>query len=315
MNSRVGIVAAVVVAVVVAAVVVVRQAGGRDDVPTAGATLAARTTPTPSVISSPTPSPTPSPTASSPTRTAAVDSTKAMLAAKLRIVAQNPLYRVGRLPASHCKEPAIRPTSVANVRKYYAAYILCLDKVWKPVVEKAGFTFQSPRLDIFTGKTRTACDVQDSAAYCGNGVISMNATFDIDNYRKYNKLWARTTMAHLVAHEYGHHIQHLAGISDASATRTAYANGADGPLLESRRIELQASCLSGAYLGADRSFFPVSGSWRQRWLWTISHRGDEWGTQRDHGSAKNHSRWTRRGFDAGSPAACNTFTASAASLA
>jgi len=115
-----------------------------------------------------------------------VDSTKAMLAAKLRIVAQNPLYRVGRLPASRCKEPAIRPTSVANVRKYYAAYILCLDKVWKPVVEKAGFTFESPRLDIFTGKTRTACDVQDSAAYCGNGVISMNATFDIDNYRKYN---------------------------------------------------------------------------------------------------------------------------------
>ncbi|MET9272621.1 neutral zinc metallopeptidase [Kribbella sp. NPDC003557] len=312
MNARVGLVAAVVV-VAAAAVVVVRQAGGSDDLPSAGGTLAALT---PSPSPTPTAAPTPTPTASSPTRTTpTVDSTKVMLAAKQRIVAQNPLYRVGRLPASRCKEPSIRPTSVANVRKYYADYILCLDKVWKPVIEKAGFTFRSPRLDIFTGKTRTACDVQDSAAYCGNGVISMNATFDIDNYRKYNKLWARTTMAHLVAHEYGHHIQHLAGISDASATRSAYLNGVDAPLLESRRIELQASCLSGAYLGADKTFFPVSGSWRERWLWTISHRGDEWGTQRDHGSAKSHSRWTRRGFDAGSPSACNTFTASTVSVA
>lgn len=237
-----------------------------------------------------------------------------LLAEKQRIVAQNPLYRVGRLPASRCKEPSARPTSVANVRKYYAEYIACLDKVWKPVIEKAGFTFVPPRLDVFTGNTRTLCNVQDSAAYCDGGTISMNATFDIENYRKYNKLWTRTTMAHLVAHEYGHHIQRLTGISDASATRSSYLNGVDAPLQESRRIELQASCLSGVYLGSDRSYFPVSGSWRQRWLWTISHRGDEWGTQRDHGSSKSHSRWTRRGFDTSSPAACNTFTASATSV-
>lgn len=300
MNARV--VAAVVVVLAAAGAVVVRQTG---DEPTT--TLTER-----SPATSATPSP--SPTVTSPTRTPTVNLVGRLLAEKQRIVAQNPLYRVGRLPASRCKEPSVRPTSVANVRKYYSEYIACLDKVWKPVIEKAGFTFVPPRLDVFTGKTRTLCNVQDSAAYCDGGTISMNATFDIDNYRKYNKLWTRTTMAHLVAHEYGHHIQRLTGISEASATRSSYLNGVDAPLQESRRIELQASCLSGVYLGADRSYFPVSGSWRQRWLWTISHRGDEWGAQRDHGSSKSHSRWTRRGFDTGSPAACNTFTASAASV-
>jgi uncharacterized protein len=311
-NARAGLVTAVVVVLAAVGIVVVRQAGGSDDLPSAGGTLAVVT---PSPTPTPAPTPTPEPSTPSPARTTpTVDSVAQILAAKQRIVAQNPLYRVGRLPASRCKEPSVRPTSIANVRRYYTEYIRCLDKVWKPVVEKAGFSFYPPRLDVFTGKTRTLCDVQDSAAYCGTGTISMNATFDIDNYRKYNKLWARTTMAHLVAHEYGHHIQSLIGISNASATRTTYLNGADATLLESRRIELQASCLSGVYLGADRSYFPVAGSWRQRWLWTISHRGDEWGTQRDHGSSKSHSRWTRRGFDAGTPSACNTFTASAASV-
>jgi predicted metalloprotease len=310
-NARAGVVAAVVVVLAIAGFVVAKQSGGAQEQLTTHRT-AATPTPTPTVAQEPTPSPTQS--TPPPSRTPTVDPTKTLLAEQLQIVAHNPLYKVGRLPASRCKEPSVRPTSIANVRKYYTQYIACLDKVWKPVIEKAGFTFRSPHLDVFTGKTRTLCNVQDSAAYCNGSTISMNATFDIDNYRKYNKLWARTTMAHLVAHEYGHHIQRLIGISDASATRSTYLTGVDGALQESRRVELQASCFSGAYLGADKSYFPVSGSWRQRWLWTISHRGDEWGTRRDHGSSKSHSAWTRRGFDAGSPAACNTFTASAASV-
>ena len=214
----------------------------------------------------------------------------------------------------HCKEPAIRPTTLANVRKYYAAFVKCLDKAWAPIVRKAGFTFTPPRLEVFTGRSRPSCGVTDSAAYCGGGVISMSADYDLKNYRTDDKLWARTTMAHLIAHEYGHHIQRLTGITAASAARSLTMS-ADAGLAESRRIELQASCFSGVYLGADRRYFPVSGSWLQRWVWTIRHRGDEWNLTRSHGKSSTHSRWTRRGFDAASPSACNTFTASAASIA
>ena len=261
---------------------------------------------------------TPAPTAplqkSTPSSTPTASTTAQTLAAQNRVVMQNPLYRVGRLPASHCKEPAVRPTSVANVPKYYTEFVRCLDKVWAPVVQKAGFKFWSPRVEVYTGKTRPACTITDSAAYCA-GVISMSADFDLVNYRKYNKVWTRTTMAHLVAHEYGHHIQLLTGIMTASDWRANHLNGIDANLQESRRLELQASCLSGVYLGADRRYFPVTGNWQERWVWTIRHRGDEWGKVRDHGNSSSHSRWTRRGFDAAAPSACNTYTASPASVA
>ncbi|MGW7679863.1 neutral zinc metallopeptidase [Kribbella sp. NPDC054772] len=316
MIRRVGVVGALVVVLAAAGVVVVRAVGSGSDRPVAQ-TTPGTTSPTPTAQPS-TPSSTPTvstppvstPTASTPT----VNATTAALAAQNRILLRNPLYGVGRLPASHCKEPTVRPTSVANVRKYYAEFVRCLDKAWAPVVRKAGFTFRSPRVEVFTGPSRTLCSVTDSAAYCG-GVISMSADFDLKNYRQYDKLWTRTTMAHLVAHEYAHHIQALTGISAAAAERATYLNGVEANLQDRRRLELQASCLSGVYLGADRRYFPVSGSWKEKWVWTIRHRGDEWGTVRDHGDSSSHSKWTRRGFDAGAPSACNTYTASAASVA
>lgn len=227
---------------------------------------------------------------------------------------RNALYSVGKLPASRCKEPASRPTTLANVRKYYTDYLTCLNKAWAPVVRKAGFTFWAPRLEVFTGPARPGCSVSDSAAYCNTGVISMSADYDLKNYRNDDKVWARTTMAHLIAHEYGHHIQRLVGIAAASDARAANMT-TDAALTESRRIELQASCFSGVYLGADRRYFPVSGNWMTQWSWTIRNRGDEWNPTRSHGKAVNHSHWTRRGFDAAAPSACNTFTASAASIA
>jgi predicted metalloprotease len=231
------------------------------------------------------------------------------------VVTQNPLYRVGQLPASHCKEPSARPTSVAKIKAYYTEYVRCLDRAWAPVIRKAGFTFWSPRLEVVShGQARTQCDLTDSAAYC-NGVISMKADFDLTNQRRYDRLWTRTTMAFLVAHEYGHHIQRLTGIMDASTTRTNYSNGVAAELTESRRLELQASCLSGVYLGADRRFFPASGSWLTKWYWTVANRGDEWNPERSHGNKRNHSRWSRQGFASGNPASCNTFSAAPARVA
>ena len=58
--------------------------------------------------------------------------------------------------------------------------------------------------------------------------------YDLKNYRNDDKLWARTTMAHLIAHEYGHHIQRLTGITAASAARSLTMS-ADAGLAESRR--------------------------------------------------------------------------------
>jgi len=106
----------------------------------------------------------------------------------------------------------------------------------------------------------------------------------------------------------------MTGILKASLTREDYINGIDAHLAESRRRELQASCFSGVYLGADQQFFPVGGSWLQKWNFTVRNIGDEWNPQRDHGNKTNHDRWSQAGFASGDPASCNTFTAESAGV-
>jgi len=237
------------------------------------------------------------------------------MAAENRVVLQNPLYKVGRIPASRCKEPTTRPTSVVKVKAYYTEFVSCLNKAWAPVIRKAGFEFQAPKLQVSSGPLadKAFCDIRSSAVYC-NGTIYMHADFDLKNQRIHDPLWTRTTMAFLIAHEYGHHVQAMTGILGASATREDYINGVDEHLAESRRRELQASCLSGVYLGADKQFFPASGSWLQKWKYTVRNRGDEWNPQRDHGNKTNHGRWSQAGFDTADPASCNTFTAKPATV-
>jgi uncharacterized protein len=229
----------------------------------------------------------------------------------LQIVARNKLYTTGVLPASKCREPSPRPTSRAAVRAYYAQFLPCLDKVWRPTVLEAGMPFRSPRLVVYAGRSvPSPCGPMTGAHYCGsNETIYMNATEDIDNYRKASKVWTRTDMAFTIAHEYGHHVQRLTGILEASWDRQNALSNRDAALEENRRRELQASCLSAVYLGANKKYFPVSGTWYRWWRWKVYNHGDQWNPQRDHGDKKNHGWWSMRGFNTGNPYLCNTFLA------
>ncbi|NEA31769.1 neutral zinc metallopeptidase [Streptomyces sp. SID13031] len=237
------------------------------------------------------------------------------MATENRTVLQSRLYKVGPIPASRCKEPTARATSLAKVKQYYSQTLDCLNKAWEPVILKAGFPFRAPKLVVYAGRSaNTYCDLTSTAVYC-DGTIYMSADYDLKNQKTYDPLWTRTTMAFLIAHEYGHHVQAMVGILQASHTREGILSNSALALQESRRRELQASCLSGVYLGGDKKFFPARGSWLLKWKWTVRNRGDEWNPQRTHGSKTNHSRWSRAGFDAADPAACNTFAAKPAVVA
>ena len=142
----------------------------------------------------------------------------------------------------------------------------------------------------------------------------MDANVDLSAYRNSNKLWTRARMTFLIAHEYGHYVQELTGVLQASHTRGRATGREDARLLESRRRELQATCLSAVYLGADRAHFPARGPWMTKWYWLISHRGDAWNPKRTHGSPANNNYWARRGLS-GNPASCTTYTATSAQVA
>jgi predicted metalloprotease len=116
-----------------------------------------------------------------------------------------------------------------------------------------------------------------------------------------------------LAHEYGHHLQAAVGI--LSMYNLPYLDAAKAVQLEGeRRLELQASCLGAAFLGANKRAFGLTGEGFEDWEYLVKHYGDDNGSSkpiRDHGSRKSHGYWSLRAFDSASPASCNTFTAPA----
>lgn len=225
-------------------------------------------------------------------------------------LARNPIYRVGRLPASRCREPEQEPTTLANARAFYTELLDCLNKAWAPAIRKAGFTFTPPKLVVVKGQSPSSpCNVTDSTAYyCDNNTIYIDASYDLTDWAKYgdNKVLALMTM--ILGHEYGHHVQMLTGILKGVAQWDLHLNGVDLALQESRRLELQADCFSGVYLGADQDWFPVSGDYLNDWQAVVRSSIDP---KRDHGNNENAGNWSIAGYDAADPKACNTFTAAA----
>ncbi|MEU0096257.1 neutral zinc metallopeptidase [Kribbella sp. NPDC006257] len=270
-------------------------------------------TDTPSVVQSESPSATPSETPSetpSPTPTAK-PTKKPRQPTPYELVAKNKLYAVGALQASRCPEPPYRPTNFAAVKAYYNRMLPCLNRTWWLAMKKAGLPFRAPHVIVYANTVKTPCGVERGTRgfYCGaNEAIYMPFNVDYNNY-KVNPMYTRAWMLNTFAHEYGHHVQQLTGIFGASFARQATMADPNMRLLESRKRELQASCLGSAYLGADAQFIPLKGELLASWKFAVANAGDEFSKPkvRDHGAKVNHNFWSTRGIGFRDPRFCNTF--------
>ncbi|GAA1144036.1 hypothetical protein GCM10009630_48100 [Kribbella jejuensis] len=232
---------------------------------------------------------------------------------------KNSLYRAGVMRSVRCRESSARPSTVAGAKANYRNLVGCLNRAWAPMVAKAGGRFRAPNVLVFSGSVSSPCGTHydsNPPFFCGtNDTIYMNLTEDMGNYNRYpqsyQKIWARMWMLHQFAHEYGHHVQNNMGILQAYARiryeRPNYAM----ELQDSRRLELQASCFSDIFIGANRNSYPVTGQAQYQWRWLIGHVTD---LNNDHGDANNHQYWALRGYNARDPRVCNTWAASAAKV-
>jgi uncharacterized protein len=214
------------------------------------------------------------------------------------------------MPGTGCKENRARPSNTAGANANYAHLKVCLARAWAAQVRRSGATFRQPTVVSFTGTVQSPCGgtMSDTGPpfYCSaNETIYMNLREDIGNYTRYEKVWARMWMLHQFAHEYGHHIQHLTGILAANHDMRYDAPTRSAMLEMSRRLELQASCFSDVFIGANRRTYPITGQSLNRWRWLIGNVTDN---GNDHGDAPNHKYWATRGFNSRNPGACNTFT-------
>ncbi len=238
-------------------------------------------------------------------------------------VRYNRIYKYGGpIGISRCHEPSYPLNSYSNVAAWHKAFLSCLNTAWSGNVKKAGFSFYIPSVVFYQSSYKSYCGWVYASSkvpyYCsyGHGQILIPWTVYVNWYKQYptttGRQWLRAFTAQQMAHEYGHHIQHITGILDASWNRQTYTFKTTADKLEeNRRRELQATCWGGAYLGADRAYYPMTGGLYTQWKYAIYHMGDNpSGGTRDHGSYKNNGFWAYRGFTYHTAGSCITWAVS-----
>ncbi|GGO70108.1 hypothetical protein GCM10012289_32780 [Nonomuraea cavernae] len=223
---------------------------------------------------------------------------------KDRVLTHNKLYRSGKLAPRACPEREIKANDVPSAKRYLTSVLNCLNTSWAAHSKRAGLPFAKARIGFIT-KPRRYCGGswgKAAAIYCGAErrflVLldddTLSNPWDLFNFQ-------------IVTHEYGHHVQHLTRMARAF---DYYPYKGKKELNEQiRRNELQAECLGGVFM---RSFWDSLDRTRDDWdelLDITRESGDEWTKARDHGKGRNIAAWLDKGFRAGSPAACNTWTA------
>jgi predicted metalloprotease len=240
-----------------------------------------------------------------------------------KIVTADAFYATGAQRGVGCRQPQVPLNSQATVQRYYTNLVGCLNKAWAPKVQAGQDKFAAPRVIFWSGTAQSPCAGGSPVSfYCGaSQTLYLKYSDDIKLWNRSadsaNRAFARLWATYTVAHEFSHHLQQLTGILPAANRLEYEAPNRQVELELSRRVELQASCLGTAFMGANKSTYGITGSdltiYRR---YVEAQTGDEnnRGGPRDHGARTSHRYWTERGFNTLNSTNCNTFTASASKV-
>lgn len=156
-------------------------------------------------------------------------------------------------PLSQTQTPPRSPKAVSTQDDQYAKFTSVIladtEDTWKPIFQKMGRTYQDPKLVMYRGATQTGCGTGQSVMgpfYCpADSTIYIDLSFYEDMK---NKLGAGGdfAQAYVIAHEVGHHVQHLMGIDAKVRQQQQGVSQAEGNRL-SVKMELQADCFAGVW--------------------------------------------------------------------
>jgi uncharacterized protein len=193
------------------------------------------------------------------------------------------------------------------------------DNVFKTQLNRE---YQASRLVLFSDATRTGCGNGESAMgpfYCPP---DQTAYLDLSFFRELQgtaSAGGDLARSYVIAHEIGHHVQKLLGISDKVEAKRREVNEVTGNQL-SVRVELQADCFAGIWANsaAQRGIIKTEAE-IQTAIKTAMEIGDDYLQRKSrgfvveeaftHGSSEQRARWFKTGFDSGLVTQCNTFAA------
>nr|WP_243719266.1 neutral zinc metallopeptidase [Actinomadura sp. 7K534] len=222
------------------------------------------------------------------------------------------LYETGALAPVNCRVPGIQPSS-ASMRQFMNVLSDCLDNSWSQQFRKAGIRFDEPDRVFWDQPGRSPCGTYPapgaSAFYCpANDTMYVGVRHVVETSGgEPLSNWA--VFARVIAHEYGHHVQNRAGIL-LYGNRLMDTGDIDRRNEASRRIELQAQCFAGAFLGTERVTLPMTQDQFNAMIRDVRGRGDERlpPEKRDHGSGRHYAGWVVTGYEGRRLAVCNTWT-------
>ncbi|MFJ1302042.1 neutral zinc metallopeptidase [Pseudomonadota bacterium AL_CKDN230030165-1A_HGKHYDSX7] len=197
------------------------------------------------------------------------------------------------------------------------------EDVWTPIFQQQlNRSYAPPTLVLFRGATPTACGTGQSAMgpfYCpADQKVYLDLSFFDEMERKLNAP-GDFAQAYVIAHEVGHHVQHLLGVADqVDAQRRR--NPAQANAL-SVRMELQADCFAGLWARrADQARNILEPGDIEEGLNAASAIGDDTLQRKSqgyvvpdaftHGTSAQRVKWFKRGFESGDLRQCDTFGAS-----
>lgn len=220
------------------------------------------------------------------------------------------------VPASRSYAPSALEQDMA---RFSSVVLKTTEEVWDGLFRGMGKRYEPPRLVLYSGTTSTACGHGQAAMgpfYCpGDSSVFLDLAFYRDMKTKLGG-GGDFAQGYVIAHEVGHHVQHLLGIERTVRRLQSGATQKQANEL-SVKMELQADCFAGVWgrYVARRGLLEAGDL--EEALRTAEAIGDDRLQKQSgrvavpdsftHGTSRQRRTWFKRGFDSGNPEQCDTF--------
>jgi predicted metalloprotease len=218
-------------------------------------------------------------------------------------------------------ETPYQPTPEEEQLADFVSVVLAdTEDTWNAIFQQAGRDYQEPNLVLFSGSVQSACGMASAAMgpfYCpADQKVYIDLSF-FEDLKSRHGAAGDFAQAYVIAHEVGHHVQTLLGISKQVRSAQRGLGKADANALSVRQ-ELQADCFAGLWGNhADRSRQVLEQGDIEEALNAAAAIGDDRLQKQGqgyvvpesftHGSSEQRVEWFRKGIENGDFSSCDTF--------